>query len=83
MMDDGTITTNKIYGWQYGTVDWDVPLGWGERGTRDDSGQVGQLEGYEQSFRIYENGRSGVSKFFNQITRQTNDVVRLNGVLKP
>jgi hypothetical protein len=83
MTDDGVITDDKTCGWQYGTVDWHVPLGWGARGTRDDSGQVGVLEGYEQSFVIYENGLSGVRKFFNQVTRQTNGVVCLNGVLRP
>ena len=83
MMDDGTITTNKYYGWQYGTMEWDIPIGWGPKGTTDNSGLVGVIEGYKQEFVIFSDGFAGVRKFSNQVTRGTNDVVYLNGVLKP
>lgn len=83
MMDDGTITTNKTYGWQDGTMVWDIPIGWGAKGTEDNSGQVGVIEGYKQEFVIFSDGFTGVRKFSNQVTRRTNDVVHLNGVLKP
>ena len=83
MMDDGTITTNKSYGWQDGTMVWDIPIGWGPKGTTDNSGQVGVIEGYKQEFVIFSDGFAGVRKFSNRVTRRTNDVVYLNGVLKP
>ena len=83
MMDDGTITTDKAYGWQYGTIVWAVPLGWGAKGTRDNSGQVGILAGYQQTFVIFSDGFAGVRKFSNQVSRRTNDVVYLNRVLQP
>ena len=83
MTDDGRITTNKTYGWIDGTMVWDIPLGWGPKGTRAASGQVGSLEGYRQTFVIFSDGLAGVRKFSNQVTRRTNDVVYLNGVLRP
>ena len=83
MMDDGTITTNKSYGWQNGTMEWDIPIGWGPKGTTDNSGQLGVIKGYTQEFVIFPDGFAGVRKFLNQVTRRTNDVVYLNGVLKP
>ena len=83
MMNDGTITTDKAYGWQDGTMVWDIPIGWGAKGTEDNSGQVGVIEGYKQEFVIFSDGFAGVRKFSNQVTRRTNDVVHLNGVLKP
>ena len=83
MMDDGAITTNKIYGWKRGTMTWNIPFGWGSHGTTDDSGLVGRLDGYQQVFEMFPDGLACVKKFSNQVTRSTNDVICLNGVLIP
>ena len=83
MMDDGAITTNKIYGWKRGTMTWNIPFGWGSHGTTDDSGLIGRLDGYQQGFEMFPDGLACVKKFSNQVTRSTNDVICLNGVLMP
>ena len=83
MMEDGTITTNKAYGWKSGTLVWDIPIGWGYHGTTDDMGLEGCLDGYQQVFEIFPDGLSGVQKFSNHVMRSTNDVIHLNGVKVP
>lgn len=57
---------------------WDVPFGWNARGSTNGTEAVGQFGGTKQEFYMDQCGFAGVRKFHNQVTRDTNDVRRLN-----
>ena len=70
-------------GWTDGTIEWHVPYGW-----KAESEYVLQPLGgtfatnVRQTFHITTNGTVSIEKHGNVISRGTNDVVTLNGVIQ-
>ena len=78
----GVISTDPVYAWTDGYAYMDNPFGWGQIDSQNgDPPYTMFATDTEDEFILYANGTLGVRKLFNQITRTTNDVIRLNGVL--
>ena len=75
---DGILTNDYSFGWMRGDMTWEVPFGWNARGTTNGTDPFRTFEGTTQEFYIDQSGFTGVRKFYNQVTRGTNDVRRLN-----
>jgi hypothetical protein len=79
---DGSFTVNEQYGWTDGTVWWEIPFGWGEYDGASDREPVGRFaDGVTALHVIFSNGRCGVRKFQNQVTRDIDSTIRLNGTV--
>ena len=81
---NGRVTADPACAWTGGYVYIDNPFGWsheyvqpGDRPYREFAMDT------EDEIMLEPNGMVGVRKLVNQITRMTNNVIRLNGVLIP
>ena len=71
------------FGWDHGEIFWEIPSGWGELGSVEFDQPAGLLpESATQRAILFDDGTCGVRKFHHQVTRTTNDVVVLDGVVK-
>ena len=82
-MPDGTMVFDLNAGtWSDGLMSWDIPWGWAERGCPDNGVPVKTLATqYNQVFQFSADGTLSVAKFGNVVSRGTNNVFRLNGVV--
>ena len=77
---NGTVTTNAAYAWTDGEVYIDNPFGWNVAGTKGDILPYKEFgHDIQNTIRIDGQGRVGVFKLDNWVSRTTNDVVRLYG----
>lgn len=78
----GRVTTNFTYAWTSGYVYLDNPFGWGDlyRKKGDAPCKTFAIDTKDE-IMLEPNGMVGVRKLVNQVTRTTNNVIRLNGVL--
>ena len=79
---DGHPTNDVAFAWSSGYVYIDNPFGWHEKGTH---GYVSPCKQFGESIRdeimLDPNGTVGVRKLNKQVTRTTNNVIRIGGVL--
>ena len=82
MTPQGRVTTNFTYAWTSGYVYLDNPFGWGDlyRKKGDAPCKTFAIDTKDE-IMLEPNGMVGVRKLVNQVTRTTNNVIRLNGVL--
>ena len=81
VVPNGTMTFDVADGaWHDGVLVWNINWGWSERNRESgDEPEASLSSQYSQSFVIDENGTLAVSKFQNEVSRGTNNVIRLNG----
>ena len=80
---EGVFTNDVQFGWEHGEIFWEIPAGWGELGSVEFDQPAGRLpESATQRAILFDDGTCGVRKFHHQVTRTTNDVVVLDGVVK-
>ena len=80
---EGVLTNDAQFGWDHGEIFWEVPSGWGELNSVAFDPPVELLpENVTQRVVLFDDGTCGVRKFHHQVTRMTNDVVILDGVIK-
>ena len=77
--ENGNIATNDYNcGWLDGTITWRIPLQW-RRSSKTKTYSANDFpKEYTQEFMIDSNGKTGVRKFLNAVTRTTNDTVYVN-----
>ncbi len=77
---DGVESSSPSDGWRDGHMTWGIPIGWAGRNVAEEGGAYVKLipREYEQQFMIDRNGKVGVRKFGHQVTRDTNDTIRLD-----
>ena len=81
MMENGLLVDDPLYGWRYGELNWENPFGWNEQGTVKGTAEHRRFAVDEtQNMVIFENGRTGVRKLRNVVTRDVDGTVFLNGV---
>ena len=83
-LPDGSMTFNLGEGtWSSGTIEWEIPWGWSfhSRAVGDVPVKIMQAT-YNQVFSIDEQGMLSIMKFGNTVSRGTNNVVRINGVIQ-
>ena len=79
----GILTNDAQFGWADGEIFWEVPSGWGELGSVDLDPPEGRFaEDTTHRVVIFADGKCGIRKLLHQVTRSTNDVVVLDGVVK-
>ena len=67
---DGILTNDLSFGWIDGRVEWDIPMGWGEKNSViGDNPYKKFAEDTKAEMRIFSSGQSGVRKFQHQVTR--------------
>jgi hypothetical protein len=67
---DGILTNDLSFGWIDGRVEWDIPMGWGEKNSLiGDNPYKKFAEDTKAEMRIFSSGQSGVRKFQHQVTR--------------
>ncbi|MBO7683317.1 MAG: hypothetical protein J6T51_01150 [Kiritimatiellae bacterium] len=81
MTPDGVLTNDVQFSWRYGSIVWQVPIGWGEG---DDDPNFGELldclmTGETQEMVIFSDGKFGVRKFRHMVTREVDGTVHLDG----
>ena len=80
MTSGGVLTNDVQFGWQYGTIVWQVPIGWGEDNSSGLDEEVGLLPTTEtQQMVIFPDGKCGVRKFRHMVTREVDGTVYLDG----
>ena len=90
--NDNAKSNRRKQVWSNGRMVWDVPIQWYERfegGTSWPLGLAfsgakligGSPETYQQVFEISEEGLVSITKHSHCIDRNTNDVIRLDGVM--
>ena len=80
MTSGGVLTNDVQFGWQYGTIVWQVPIGWGEEDSSGYDEEVGLLPTAEtQQMVIFPDGKCGVRKFRHMVTREVDGTVYLDG----
>jgi hypothetical protein len=76
---DGVLTNDVNFGWIFGRVLWDIPLGWGEYESSDQDEPYGIFDNSKKSeMMIYNTGRSEVRKFGHFVTRDINGDIYLD-----
>ena len=65
--------------WSVGEMTWDIPVGWRKRGTSVEARALPVQ--YESHWTMDADGTIGKSKHGHTISRTTNDVMRLDGVI--
>ena len=82
-LPDGTMTLDLNFGaWSDGLLVWDIPWGWATSACDSGATPVKLMTPhYNQSFAATEVGTLSVMKFGNTVSRGTNNVIRLNGVV--
>ena len=80
-LPDGTMTNDLTMGvWSDGLLVWNINWGWGElTSNQGDSPVKAMTTPYNQTFTFDEYGTLTISKFQNTVSRDTNNVIRLNG----
>jgi hypothetical protein len=79
---DGRVTNDVAFAWTNGHVHMDNPFGWHVSGTRGDTSPFKCFgENIRDEFMLTADGTVGVRKLNKQVTRTTNGVIRLGGVL--
>ena len=77
---DGVFVSDVSYGWQDGELVWPIPYGWNEKGTRRGSSEYKRFGTDTRHWTIiFRNGRSGIRKLQNQVYRDIDGTVNLNG----
>ena len=77
---DGVFVSDVSYGWQDGELVWSIPYGWNEGGTRQGTGEYRRFGTDTRHWTIiFRNGRSGIRKLQNQVYRDIDGTVNLNG----
>lgn len=81
MTPDGVLTNDVQFSWRYGSIVWQVPIGWGEE---EDDPNFGELvdslaTGETQEMVIFSDGKFGVRKFRHMVTREVDGTVYLDG----
>ena len=77
---DGAFVSNVSCEWQDGELIWPIPYGWNEKGTKQGVAEYGRFGTDTQHWTIiFRNGRSGVRKLQNQVYRDIDGTVNLNG----
>ena len=80
MTSGGVLTNDVQFGWQYGTIVWQVPIGWGEENSSGHDEEAGLLPTVEtQQMVIFPDGKCGVRKFRHMVTREVDGTVYLDG----
>ena len=78
--DDGLLVDDDSYGWKDGELVWPIPLGWNDKGTTRGMKEYKRFDtDVTHVTEIFENGRSGVRKLGNQVYRDIDGTVNLNG----
>jgi hypothetical protein len=68
--------------WSNGQIIWSIKWGWGERNNEIGDLPIKSLEDfYNQSFTIDHDGTLTIDKFGHSVSRGTNNVIRLNGII--
>jgi hypothetical protein len=76
---DGVLTDNVNFGWVFGRVLWDIPMGWGEYESSEHDEPYGIFDNSKKSeMMIYNTGRSEVRKFGHHVTRDINGDIYLD-----
>ena len=79
---DGRVTNDVAFAWTNGHVHMDNPFGWHVSGTRGDTSPFKCFgENIRDEFMLTADGTVGVRKLNKQVTRTTNNVIRIGGVL--
>ena len=83
MTPDGVLTNDAQFSWRYGSIVWQVPIGWGEEEFDPNSGElIDRLTTCEtQEMVIFADGKFGVRKFRHRVTREIDGRVHLDGML--
>ena len=80
MTPGGVVTNDVQFGWQYGSIVWQVPMGWGESNSVDYDDPAGLFrEDATQEMVIFADGKCGVRKFRHMVTREVDGTVYLDG----
>ena len=83
-MPNGTMTWDTRYGWDFGSITWHIDWGWGDSTSElgdDPVKTMTHSADYDQHFSITPNGTLTIEKFQNTVSRETNGVFRLNGIV--
>lgn len=82
-LPNGQMTTNLTDGaWSEGVLEWDIPWSWGALSCITGDVPIKRLPmKYNQLFQMAEDGCLTISKFGEAVSRTTNLVIRLNGVI--
>ena len=76
---EGILIEDETYGWMYGSLIWEVPFGWNEKDTSGFADEVARFAEYtRQEMIIFDDGRTGVSKFANMVIRHIDGKIFLN-----
>lgn len=71
------------YRWTSGFLSWNVPYGWAASNCAMDAEPLGRFaEDVRHEVTLSPDGTTSIMKFGNVISRMTNDMVRLNGVIQ-
>ena len=80
MTPGGVLTNDVQFAWRYGSIVWQVPMGWGELSSVDYDDPAGRFrEEDTQEMVIFANGKCGVRKFRHMVTREIDGSVNLDG----
>ena len=81
MTPDGVLTNDVQFGWRYGSIVWQVPIGWGEEEEDPNFGELLDCltTGETQEMVIFSDGKFGVRKFRHMVTREVDGTVNLDG----
>ena len=76
---EGILIEDETYGWMYGSLIWEVPFGWNEKETSGSADEAARFAEYtRQEMIIFDDGRTGVSKFANMVIRHIDGKIFLN-----
>ena len=81
--EEGLFVLDESYGWINGLLVWEVPFGWNERNTRGLSPVAFEFfREARHTVIIEETGRVTLRKIDNEVSREVNGSVYLNGQKK-
>ena len=78
---DGVLTNDVQFAWRYGSIVWQVPMGWGEEEEDPNFGELLDCltTGETQKMVMFSDGKFGVRKFRHMVTREVDGTVNLDG----
>jgi hypothetical protein len=84
VLQNGDVTFDLSEGvWMDGTLVWNITWGWSERESCEGDPPVKEMTTpYNQTFTFAADGTLSISKFQHAVSRGTNNVIRLDGVVQ-
>jgi hypothetical protein len=82
-MSNGEMTMDLTEGrWRDGMLVWYIQWGWARKEVENEEAPVKRIANrYDQSFIIDATGTLSITKFDNTVSRGTNNIIRLNGLV--